>query len=292
LTAQKYLGNDVAEPGSFSFELFDQDGNVLQTAVVSDGGAVEFEPIEYTINDIGLHHYVIRETDPNDENIMYDNHECRVTVNITGEQELSIKYSKTPNISTSGERLSPYSYTQNQIDVVRIPGADRLHVSITYATYNGYQDYACMWLGNCSGYSTLDDVAVSITGKLGDGSMAYLRTKEYDVPGDTVTFGFHGHITSTPDYAYGYYAVVTGIRLPQAEVSYDGDRVFHNEYAPGSLVLTKMFDGDVQTDDPFWYEVQFLQESGMTYELEDAEVTYETRSGSEYDYPDLHPFGN
>lgn len=116
------------------------------------------------------------------------------------------KYSHTPNISDDGTKNSNYTNNMSTNEVVTIPGASSLHVSITYSGESTSYDWACMWSGNHPEYTAYSNFSASITGKLGGTSRT---TKEYDVEGDTVTFGYRSDGGGFGD-GYGYYAVITG----------------------------------------------------------------------------------
>ena len=140
-------------------------------------------------------------------------------LNIT---EPTVKYSHTQNINDSGTMTSNYGNNwgnanitgtdrgnTSQAHVVTIPGAEKLHVRITFSGESTSWDWACMWKGKYPNYTAYNDCSSSLTGKLGGGS--YLNTsntKEYDVDGDSVTFSFRSDGSGVGD-GYGYYAVVS-----------------------------------------------------------------------------------
>lgn len=120
------------------------------------------------------------------------------------------KYSHTPNISDDGVKNGNYANNLNLNDVVNIPGASKLHVALTYAGESANYDYVCAWVGSQPGYtaSSNSGSAISVNGtrKFGGGTGA---TVEFDVEGDTVTFGYRSDGSGCGN-GYGYYAVVTG----------------------------------------------------------------------------------
>ena len=69
---------------SYEFELLDQNGHVLQT-VRNIGSTVAFQPINYTAE--GEHVYLVREKNPNNDKIQYDDHLVQISVQVTGEGE-------------------------------------------------------------------------------------------------------------------------------------------------------------------------------------------------------------
>ncbi|MDO4869693.1 MAG: FctA domain-containing protein [Bacillota bacterium] len=119
------------------------------------------------------------------------------------------KYSHTPNVSDSGAQNGSYSNSYSKTEVVSIPGAEKLHVTITYGGESVAYDWACMWAGNYPERSAYTSWPSSVTGKLGGGyHTSSSNTRSYDVDGDTVTFGFRSDGGGVGD-GYGYYAVVT-----------------------------------------------------------------------------------
>lgn len=120
------------------------------------------------------------------------------------------KYSHTPNIDDQGTQNGNYSNNMNTSDVVTIHGASNLHVKIIYGGESGTYDWVCMWQGSHPDYTAFNNYNSSVTDKLGGGNHTNTsNTKEYDVSGDTVTFGFRSDGGGVGD-GYGYYAVVTG----------------------------------------------------------------------------------
>lgn len=120
------------------------------------------------------------------------------------------KYSHTPNISDDGVKNGNYANNLNLNDVVSIPGSDKLHVTLTYGGESASYDYVCAWEGSRPTYTASNNngsaISVNGTKKFGGGSGT---TIEFDVSGDTVTFGYRSDGSGCGN-GYGYYAVVTG----------------------------------------------------------------------------------
>ena len=120
------------------------------------------------------------------------------------------KYSHTPNISDDGVKNGNYANNLNLNDVVSIPGADKLHVTLTYGGESASYDYVCAWEGSQPTYTASNNngsaISVNGTKKFGGGNGT---TVEFDVSGDTVTFGYRSDGSGCGN-GYGYYAVVTG----------------------------------------------------------------------------------
>ena len=131
-----------------------------------------------------------------------------VTYNL---EKITEKYSHTDNVSDDGAQNGNYENNINKNDVVTITGADSLHVRITYGGESSTYDWSCIWEGAHSDYTASANYSTSISGKLGGGShTSSSNTKEYDITGDSVTFGFVSDGSGCGD-GYGYYAVVTAV---------------------------------------------------------------------------------
>ncbi len=92
LFATKVLKNKTLTENQFSFELKDEDGQVLQTKKNAADGSVTFDPISYDEDDIGsVFTYKISEVDDGQNNYTYDTHVETVTVTVRdlGEGELT-----------------------------------------------------------------------------------------------------------------------------------------------------------------------------------------------------------
>jgi len=122
------------------------------------------------------------------------------------EEDLSeeVRYSHTSNINDEGVVDGSYSNALNTIDVIRIPGAQGLKVSIRYQTEQCC-DFVQLWKGTLvNAYYPDQSDAELVVDSLRGGS--FDNTYEYIIPGDTTSIRF------CSDYSvvnYGYYAVIT-----------------------------------------------------------------------------------
>lgn len=124
------------------------------------------------------------------------------------------KYSHTSNINDSGTASGTYPTRQATTDVVTIPNATELNITIYYATglYGRYNQDATAYVfeGEYTG-----SISYNTTGylkKYQDGTgttKETANTETFTVSGDTVTFGFYSS-TTVFNPAYGYYAIITG----------------------------------------------------------------------------------
>ena len=114
--------------------------------------------------------------------------------------------SRTPNVNLYGEKQTSYSHNMNMTEVVTVPGARGLSVTIEYGGESTSYDWACMWVGSHSNYTAGSNYGSSLTGKLGGTH----GTQTYTVDGDTVTFAFRSDGSGVGD-GFGYYAVVSSL---------------------------------------------------------------------------------
>mgnify|MGYP000757625933 FL=1 len=87
---KELTGRDLHE-GEFTFELIDESGNVVASAVNEANGTVRFGALHYT--EAGTYNYVIREAEGTAGGVQYDSAEHTVTVIVTdnGDGTLSAK---------------------------------------------------------------------------------------------------------------------------------------------------------------------------------------------------------
>lgn len=166
------------------------------------------------------------------------------------------KYSHTPNISDDGTKNGNYGNSLNLNEVVSIPGAESLHVTIKYGGESASYDWVCMWEGSHPTYTASSNYSSSLTNKLGGGSG---NVKEYDVQGDTVTFGFRSDGSGYGD-GFGYYAVVSGT-APQQDAVIVNRSTETPPPATGSLSLTKQVAADTpDTEQNFRFDITLTSE--------------------------------
>ena len=78
----KLMDESAADPDLFNFLLY-EDETLIDIASVSEGGAIEFQPIEY--DTAGDHHYYIKEVIGSDHTVEYDTHVEEIMVSITSD---------------------------------------------------------------------------------------------------------------------------------------------------------------------------------------------------------------
>ena len=85
LGAAKRLEGRTLEAGEFTFELKDEDGNVVSKAKNDESGAITFDTISF--DKVGTYKYTISETAGNDDTITYDDTVYNVTITVTDSGE-------------------------------------------------------------------------------------------------------------------------------------------------------------------------------------------------------------
>ena len=80
LTFDKVLSKGTLKEGQFSFQLRDDQGNVIDTASNDKDGHITFKPLVHT--KAGSYHYTVKEVKTNDEDIIYDNKVADVTIKV------------------------------------------------------------------------------------------------------------------------------------------------------------------------------------------------------------------
>lgn len=80
LTFDKVLSKGTLKEGQFSFQLRDDQGNVIDTASNDKDGRITFKPLVHT--KAGSYHYTVKEVNTNDKDIIYDNKVADVTIKV------------------------------------------------------------------------------------------------------------------------------------------------------------------------------------------------------------------
>ena len=80
LTFDKVLSKGTLKEGQFSFQLRDDQGNIIDTASNDKDGHITFKPLVH--NQAGTYHYTVKEVNTNYEDIIYDNKVADVTVKV------------------------------------------------------------------------------------------------------------------------------------------------------------------------------------------------------------------
>ncbi|MBT1162749.1 FctA domain-containing protein [Bifidobacterium sp. SO1] len=99
---------------SFEFKLYDANGTVLQTAHPAEDGTIGFQPIQYTMADMGTAksktwNYTVKETAGNAPGVTYDTHTAKYSVTVTdpGDGQLVATQSSTDADTTFTNTYKP-----------------------------------------------------------------------------------------------------------------------------------------------------------------------------------------
>ena len=126
-----------------------------------------------------------------------------------------IKYAHTPNISDDGVQNGDYGNSYSNTQVITIPGAEQLNVTLKYGTESISYDWVSVFAGNYPNYNANSSGYIK---KLGGADSEVTFTVE----GDSVTFAFRSD-GSGAGSGYGYYAVIEGVGLVRTNISTEAE---------------------------------------------------------------------
>lgn len=118
VNAKKVLQNRPLKSGEFTFELVDENGQVVDTVNNAESGEVTFNAI--SVNATGTKTYKIREKAGSDENIKYDTHEETVrvvTTNANGRTETRVEYDTDGAVFTNKYEPKVVTVSENAVNV-------------------------------------------------------------------------------------------------------------------------------------------------------------------------------
>ena len=118
VNAKKVLQNRPLKSGEFTFELVDENGQVVDTVNNAENGEVTFNAI--SVNATGIKTYKIREKAGSDENIKYDAHEETVrvvTTNANGRTETRVEYDTDGAVFTNKYEPKVVTTSENAVNV-------------------------------------------------------------------------------------------------------------------------------------------------------------------------------
>ena len=118
VNAKKVLQNRELKSGEFTFELVDENGQVVDSVNNAENGEVTFNAI--SVNSTGVRIYKIREKAGSDENIKYDTHEETVrvvTTNANGRTETRVEYDTDGAVFTNKYEPKVITTSENAVNV-------------------------------------------------------------------------------------------------------------------------------------------------------------------------------
>ena len=195
-----------------------------------------------------------------------------------------VKYSHMSNVDDAGNKLSNYSNYANFNQVITIPGAKELNITITYGGESASYDWACVWAGNHPNYRANNYYSSSISGKLGGGNhTAASNTKTYKINGDSVTFGFYSNRSGVGD-GYGFYAVITGTAINDYSSSQIQNGDSFTVPSGGRSVIRDIPDGATyiltESDTPGWTQTSAENAEGTITADQTTHATFTNRYSS------------
>ena len=132
---------------------------------------------------------------------------------------------RSSNINDDGSYKN-YNYTERSaLEVVCLPGATTLHVHMKYLLGTTYPslNFMCVWEGAHPEYTAKNNYDTSITGKKYNTVGYTYQYTEFDVPGDTLTFGMCNDYGSPSG---GYIITITSDK---------GGRIEEHFYLPSEI---------------------------------------------------------
>lgn len=167
----KELNNAKLQPGEFTFQLFDENNNLVDTKKNTDSGSVLFDSVIFDKE--GEYHYTIKELIPEDKGqIIYDGREIGVTVKVTknkkeGALESTVTYTEDGKETTDPTFVNTYHPISICVQKTSKDGSKDPLQGATYALYRvlGFGGRSLLvdtQLSNASGYMTFDNVEPGI----------------------------------------------------------------------------------------------------------------------------------
>ena len=260
LQAHKAMDNGAVKDGQFSFALKDPDGNVIdvktngvtdmaQTISVNENdeanpwygtAPVDFDPLHFTQDDIGkTYTYTICETDMDDDEVIYDEHEEAVNISIedagSGVLLVTAEYDDDGALFVNSMKTGTLTVEKALQDTPDRMKDTEFEFRLNVHDQNGNE---------LTGPFTVDKYSLS---SLEEGPTSYVTAHSPNLDDMGNQDGFYdGYITDNGSYVYGV-LTLPGEDSVHVDVSYSGA----NNYAPGFM----FFKGDVTgnfTSDWYW----------------------------------------
>lgn len=136
---KKVLNNAELQPGEFTFQLFDENNNLIDTKKNTDNGSVLFDSIIF--DEVGDYNYTIKELIPSDPGqITYDGREIKVNVSVTkddttGNLEAAITYLEDNAPTEEPTFVNTYNPISIRVQKTSKDGSKDPLKGATYALY-------------------------------------------------------------------------------------------------------------------------------------------------------------
>ena len=279
LGGNKTYNNDIPTNGEFSFELYDENGAIIETVTNDADGKYAFTPLQYTAS--GTYTYTVKEKKDSDTSIIYDSKVYNVVVEVTAPDDsdsyvAEVIVDETPQAST-------------QIDNLNFANRDRETVSVNLVAEK-IMDNATPDDGEVFTFLLKDENGVEIQRKNNAGA---------DITFDTLTFDKEGVYTYTIVevndgneniiYDESVYTATVTVTAPQTDGAFEAvveytkennavnEITFNNKTRiPITVKLggNKTYNNEIPEDGKFSFEL--CDESGAIIEAvtNDAEGKY------------------
>ena len=136
---KKVLNNAELQPGEFTFQLFDENNNLIDTKKNTDNGSILFDSIIF--DEVGDYNYTIKELIPSDPGqITYDDREIKVNVSVTkddttGNLEAAITYLEDNAPTEEPTFVNTYNPISIRVQKTSKDGSKDPLKGATYALY-------------------------------------------------------------------------------------------------------------------------------------------------------------
>ena len=205
------------------------------------------------------------------------------------------KSSHTDSYSDDGTQIGWYRNYETKTEVVTIEGATELAITVNYNTEGNTHDWISIFSGNHPEYTAYDNYSsADIVKRLG-GGYGSIKTADYTVKGDSVTFAWRTD-ESTSGFS-GYYATVVGetVIYPIVSGSYEQPTPTNPKQrfrgwttTKGSTTIEYKADGsDIPKDQELILYAVYSDTTWMedwVYELTDDYIWLHAYIGSETTY--------
>lgn len=236
------LGKTLAA-GEFTFEIRDESGAVVETATNEADGTVDFAPLEF--DSAGTYHYIIAERDDGATGVTYDDAQKKITVEVTGEDNLSatLTYDEgaAPTFTNHFARTGSVQLTAKKL-FKSADGASDVPLAADQFSFDLYEgdkaegDPLATATNDAAGNVAFDELTYRLDDLGGAASKDYTYTVAERIP-DGATDNGDGTFTGTDGVTYdgaSHTYVVT--------VSYDGGDAL--------AATVKSIDGVESTSEP------------------------------------------
>ena len=98
LDGKKVLNGRELKENEFGFELYDAEGNLLETVFNDKDGKIKFTDLAYTLDQVGEHTYTVKEIKGNLGGVTYDNRTYTVKIKVSDNGDGTLKVERTDDI--------------------------------------------------------------------------------------------------------------------------------------------------------------------------------------------------